>query len=60
MTTPTDLVRLPQSFPLPPPAGGRGQGEGGGRAHSVDAHLTLPTLRVGHLPLPPGGGEGLI
>jgi len=60
MTPPTDPLSLTPFFPLPPPAGRRGQGEGGRRAHSAAAHLTLPTLRVGPLPLPPGGGEGLI
>jgi hypothetical protein len=50
----------PNFYPLPPPAGGRGQGEGGRRVRSATAHLTLPTLRVGPFPLPPGGGEGLI
>ena len=60
MTTPTDGLTSTHSFPLPPPAGGRGQGEGGRRARSADARLTLPTLRVGPLPVPPEGGEGLI
>ena len=60
MTTPTDPFRLTRSFPLPPPAAGRGQGEGGRRARSADAHLTLPPLRAGPLPLPPTGGEGFI
>jgi hypothetical protein len=50
----------PNFFPLSPPAGGRGQGEGGRRVRSAAAHLTLPTLWVGPLPLPPKGGEGLI
>jgi hypothetical protein len=70
MTTPTDPLRLTRSFPLPPPAGGRGQGEGGRRARSADAHLTLPPPRIksvgrrltraGPLPLPPTRGEGFI
>jgi hypothetical protein len=60
MTTPSDRLSLTPYFPLPPPAGGRGQGEAGRRARSAAAHLTLPTLRVGPLPLPPKGGEGLI
>jgi hypothetical protein len=51
------LFPSPRSSPLPPPAGGRGQGEGGRLARSGAAHLTLP-LR-GPLPLPPKGGEGL-
>ena len=56
----TFLFPSHRSAPLPPPAGGRGQGEGARRARSAAAHLTLPPLRAGPLPLPPKGGEGLI
>jgi len=48
--------RLPCS--LPPPAGGRAQGEGGRRAFRGAARLTLPSLRDGPLPLPPKGRRG--
>ena len=45
--------------PLPPPAGGRGRGEGGRRADDAGAsHLTLPLLRNGPLSLPPKGRRG--
>src|SRR6267143_6001487 len=43
---------------LSPPAGGRGQGEGGRRTDRVITHLTLP-LR-GPLPLPPEGRRGIL
>lgn len=43
-------------FSLSAPGGGEGWGEvGDGSEH---AHLTLPSLRDGPLPLPPMGGEG--
>ena len=48
--------------PLPPPAGGRGKGEGG-QSEVVwgAAHLTLPGAAApGPLPLPPKGRRGAI
>jgi hypothetical protein len=50
----------PAFFPLPPPAGGRGQGEGADEAVCGAAHLTLPgAVAPRPLPLPLKGGEGL-
>src|SRR6516164_10412962 len=41
------------------PGGGEGRGEVGEMLSSDTAHLTLPSLREGPLPLPPqAGGEG--
>ncbi len=44
--------------PLPPPAGGEGRVRGADEPVRGAAHLTLPSLREGPLPLPPKGGEG--
>jgi hypothetical protein len=38
--------------------GGEGRGEVGGTRPPFVAHLTLPSLRDGPLPLPPGGRRG--
>jgi len=40
--------------------GGEGRVRGADEAVRGAAHLTLPPLRDGSLPLPPGGGEGLL
>ena len=51
MTTPTDLVRLPQSFPLPPPAEGRGQPPDGRALRAVPGggarHASGGPIRAG-------------
>src|SRR6266849_5838368 len=43
---------------LSAPGGGEGWGEAGDSRAVADAHLTLPSLRDGPLPLPPEGPEG--
>jgi hypothetical protein len=48
--------RKPAAFSLSAPGGGEGWGEVG--EPPAAAHLTLPVLRAGPLPLPPRGGEG--
>jgi hypothetical protein len=47
-------------FPLPPLAGGEGWVRGVVAEILEAAHLTLPSLHDGPLPLPPMGGEGLV
>jgi hypothetical protein len=55
MTGPKHLHRLSLSATR----GGEGRGEvGEQRAAPAGAHLTLPLLRNGALPLPPKDGEG--
>ena len=44
--------------PLSAPGGGEGWGEVGDSPAVADAHLTLPPLRDGPLPLPPEGRRG--
>jgi hypothetical protein len=46
-------------LPLPPVPGGEGRVRGDARGNSGEAHLTLPRLQRGPLPLPPKGGEGI-
>jgi hypothetical protein len=54
-------LRLNQPFALSPRRpGGEGRVRGADVLVRGAAHLTLPTLRVGPLPLPPKGGEGLL
>src|SRR5258708_32688958 len=40
--------------------GGEGRGEVGDSRAFADAHLTLPSLRAGPLPLPPEGRRGIL
>ena len=47
-------------FSLSAPGGGEGWGEVGETTAPAGAHLTLPSLRDGPLPLPPKGGEGSV
>src|SRR5712692_6889574 len=47
------------SIPLSAPGGGEGRGEVGDSRALAGAHLTLPRLRRGPLPLPPKGRRGL-
>jgi hypothetical protein len=53
------LTGGPRNLPLRPIAGGEGRGEvGGGAAPEASAaHLTLPHLRRGPLPLPRDAAE---
>jgi len=52
------LTSVP-SLSLSAPGGGEGRGEVGDcRALASIAHLTLPALRAGPLPLPPEGRRG--
>jgi hypothetical protein len=44
--------------PSPPTLGGEGRVRGVPAAGPGEAHLTLPHLQCGSLPLPPTGGEG--
>src|SRR5207253_6869038 len=48
------------SHSLSAPGGGEGWGEVGDSRAPADAHLTLPRLRRGPLPLPPEGRRGVI
>src|SRR5438067_10534689 len=51
----------PAFYPLPPLAGGRGQGEGGRPSGLRRRHLTLPdAVAPGSLPLPPVGRRGAV
>jgi hypothetical protein len=52
-------TKRPSQRSLSALGGGEGRGEAGGSPPvAKDAHLTLPLLRNGTLPLPPKGGEG--
>ena len=42
------------------PIGGEGGGEGADSKVPADTHLTLPSLRDGTLPLPPGARRGFL
>src|SRR5205807_8036629 len=46
-------------YPLSAPGGGEGWGEVGDSRAPAGAHLTLPSLRDGPLPLPPEGRRGV-
>jgi hypothetical protein len=54
---PTNRPKTPLSPRWP---GGEGRVRGAKLPVCGGAHLTLPSLRAGPLPLPPKGGEGLI
>ncbi len=51
-------TKRPARFSLSAPRGGEGRGEVGRLRVAPNAHLTLPLLCNGPLPLPPKGGEG--
>ena len=54
------MIRLAQNCSLSAPGGGEGWGEVGDLGTVIDAaHLTLPRLRRGPLPLPPEGRRGI-
>jgi hypothetical protein len=51
----------PLNFPLSPRwPGGEGRVRGAGGPGPIAAHLTLPSLRDGPLPLPPEGRRGAV